>query len=129
MDTPGQKLILEEEVYAVMGAAMEVYYQGGTGFLEPVYQEMLAIEMNGRGIPYEAEKELFLEYKGVTLKKTYRADFICYGQVLIELKAVDRLSNIEIAQLLNYLKITKMRVGLLINFGARPKLEWKRFVM
>jgi GxxExxY protein len=129
MDTPGQKLILEEEVYAVMGAAMEVYYQGGMGFLEPVYQEMLAIEMNGRGIPYEAEKELFLEYKGVTLKKTYRADFICYGQVLIELKAVDRLSNIEIAQLLNYLKITKMRVGLLINFGARPKLEWKRFVM
>ena len=129
MDTSKQKLILEDEVYAIIGAAMEVYYQVGTGFLEPVYQEMFAIEMNGRGIPYEAEKDLALEYKGVILKKMYRADFICFGQILIELKVVDRLSNIEVAQLLNYLKITKMRVGLLINFGARPKLEWKRYVM
>jgi GxxExxY protein len=129
MDNPKEKLILEDEVYAIMGAAMEVYYKVGTGFLEPVYQEMLSIEMNGRGIPYEAEKELLLEYKGVTLKKTYRADFICYGQILLELKCVERLSSIDTAQLLNYMKITKMRVGLLINFGARPKLEWKRFVM
>ena len=90
---------------------------------------MLAIEMNGRGIPYEAEKELMLEYKGVSLKKTYRADFICYGQILIEIKALNRLSNIEVAQILNYMKITQMRIGLLINFGARPKLEWKRYVM
>jgi GxxExxY protein len=112
-----------------MGAAMEVYYKVGTGFLEPVYQEMLAIEMNGRGIPHEAEKELHLEYKGVSLKKTYRADFICYGQILVEIKALNRLSNIEIAQILNYMKITQMRVGLLINFGARPKIEWKRFVI
>jgi GxxExxY protein len=129
METPKERLILEDEVYAIMGAAMEVYYKVGTGFLEPVYQEMLAIEMNGRGIPYEAEKELVLEYKGVTLKKTYRADFICYGQILVEIKALNRLSNIEIAQILNYMKITQMRVGLLINFGARPKLEWKRFVI
>jgi GxxExxY protein len=112
-----------------MGAAMEVYYKVGTGFLEPVYQEMLSIEMNGRGIPYEAEKELFIDYKGVTLKKSFRVDFICYDQILVELKALNRLSNIEIAQLLNYMKITEMRVGLLINFGARPKLEWKRFVI
>lgn len=123
------ELILEKEVYAIMGAAMEVYYKVGTGFLEPVYQEMLGIEMNGRGIPYEAEKELKIEYKGVTLNKTYRADFICYGQILIELKSVERLCNIDVAQILNYMKITKMRVGLLINFGARPKLEWKRYVM
>ena len=129
METPKQKLILEDEVYAVVGASMEVYYKVGVGFLEPVYHEILAIEMNGRGIPYEAEKELKLEYKGVILKKTYRADFICYGQILVELKSVERLSNIDIAQLLNYMKITKMRVGLLINFGSRPKLEWKRFVM
>jgi GxxExxY protein len=124
-----KQIILADEVYSVVGAAMEVYYKAGTGFLEPVYQEMLGIEMAQRGVPFEAEKELSLEYKGVALRKTYRADFICYGQILVELKAIERLSNVEVAQILNYLKITKMRVGLLINFGARPKLEWKRFVL
>jgi len=123
------KIILEKEVYEIVGAAMEVYYKVGTGFLEPVYQEMLAIEMSQRGIPFVAEQELAIEYKGVTLKKKYRVDFICYGQILIELKSIERLSNIEIAQILNYMKITKIRVGLLINFGARPKLEWKRYVI
>lgn len=123
------KIILEKEVYEIVGAAMEVYYKVGTGFLEPVYQEMLAIEMAQGGIPFVSEKELAIEYKGVTLKKKYRVDFICYGQILIELKSIERLSNIEIAQILNYMKITKMRVGLLINFGARPKLEWKRYVI
>ena len=123
------KIIFEEEVYEIIGAAMEVYYKVGTGFLEPVYQEMLGIEMSRRGIPFEAEKNLPIEYKGVVLQKTYRVDFICYGKILIELKALERLSNIEVAQILNYLKITKMRVGLLVNFGARPKLEWKRYVM
>lgn len=126
---PDGEIILQDEVYAIMGAAMEVYYKVGTGFLEPVYQEMLGIEMSRRGIPFIAEKELSLEYKGITLTKTYRADFICYGQILIELKAIERLSNIEVAQILNYMKITKRRVGLLINYGARPKLEWKRYVM
>ena len=126
---PDGKIILEQEVYEIVGAAMEVYYKVGTGFLEPVYQEMLAIEMEARRIPFVAEEELAIEYKGVTLRKKYRVDFICYGQILIELKSIERLSNIEIAQILNYMKITKMRVGLLINFGARPKLEWKRYVI
>jgi len=85
--------------------------------------------MEARRIPFVAEEELAIEYKGVTLRKKYRVDFICYGQILIELKSIERLSNIEIAQILNYMKITKMRVGLLINFGARPKLEWKRYVI
>ena len=126
---PDGKIILEQEVYEIVGAAMEVYYKVGTGFLEPVYQEMLAIEMAQRRIPFLAEEELAIEYKGVTLRKKYRVDFICYGQILIELKSIERLSNIEIAQILNYMKITKMRVGLLINFGARPRLEWKRYVI
>ena len=126
---PDGKIILEQEVYEIVGAAMVVYYKVGTGFLEPVYQEMLAIEMEARWIPFVAEEELAIEYKGVTLRKKYRVDFICYGQILIELKSIERLSNIEIAQILNYMKITKMRVGLLINFGARPKLEWKRYVI
>jgi len=85
--------------------------------------------MSRREIPFTAEKELPIEYKGILLKKKYRADFICYDQILIELKVLERLSNIEVAQILNYMKITGMRVALLINFGARPKLEWKRYVL
>lgn len=122
------ELILQDEVYAIAGAAMEVYYTMGSGVLEPVYQEALAIEFRRRGVSFEAEKELNLYYKGTRLDKKYIADFVCFEQVVLELKVIPRLTNIEEAQLLNYLKITKMRVGLLANFGSRPKLEWKRYV-
>lgn len=121
--------ILQDEVYAIAGAAMEVYYSMGTGFLEPVYQEALCVEFSRRGIPFEYEKELDLNYKGTKLSKKYIADFVCFDQVIVELKVVPRLTNIEVAQLLNYLKITKIRVGILANFGSRPKLEWKKYVM
>jgi len=121
--------ILQDEVYAIAGAAMEVYYSMGTGFLEPVYQEALSLEFSHRAIPFECQKELDLYYKETKLSKKYIADFICFDQVIIELKVVPRLTNIEEAQLLNYLKITKMRVGILANFGSRPKLEWKKYVM
>jgi GxxExxY protein len=121
--------ILQDEVYAIAGAAMDVYYSLGTGFLEPVYQEALGIEFTRRRIPFLAEKELNIHYKGIKLSKKYVADFICYDQIIIELKVVPRLTNIEIAQLLNYMKITKTRVGILANFGSRPRLEWKKYVM
>ena len=121
--------ILQEEVYAIAGAAMEVYYSMGIGFLEPVYQEALGVELSRRGIPFENEKELDLYYKGTKLSKKYVADFVCFDQIIVELKVVPCLTNIEVAQLLNYLKITKMRVGILANYGARPKLEWKKYVM
>ena len=123
------ELKLKDEVYAIAGAAMEVYYTLGVGFLEPVYQEALALEFNSRGIPYVREPRLELFYKGIKLNKTYSPDFVCYGQVIVELKAQTRLTVIEEAQILNYLKITQMHVGLLMNFGARPKLEWKRYVI
>ncbi len=123
------ELVLKDEVYAVAGAAMEVYYTLGSGFLEPVYQEALAIEFERRGIIFEAEKKLNLYYKGTKLDKKYVADFVCFGQIILELKVVTRLTNIEEAQLLNYLKITKMRIGLIANFGTRPKFEWKRYVI
>ena len=123
------ELILEEEVFAIAGAAMEVYYSMGIGFLEPVYQEALGIEFTRRGIPFERERELDIYYKGTKLSKKYVADFVCFDQIIVELKMVPRLTNIEVAQLLNYLKITKMRVGILANYGARPKLEWKKYVM
>lgn len=123
------ELLLQDEVYSVVGAAMEVYWQLGTGFLEPVYQEALEIELQRRGIPFEAQKRLFILYKGRPLKKEYVADVVCHGQILVELKAHDRLIPQDMAQILNYMKATGMRVGLLFNFGSRGKLEWKRVVL
>ena len=123
------ELILKDEVYAIAGAAMEVYYTLGVGFLEPVYQEALELEFNGRGIPYVRERELNIFYKGIALKKIYRPDFVCYDQIIVELKSQYRLTSLEEGQIINYLKITQMHVGLLMNFGARPKLEWSRYVI
>ncbi len=122
------KLLLKEEVYAVVGAAMEVYNVLGPGFLEAVYHEAMEIEADMREIPNESHARLKITYKGRLLKKTYEADMITHGQVLVEFKALDRLSSREESQLLNYLKVTGLRVGLLINFGHPHKLEWKRMV-
>ena len=107
---------------------MEVYNTLGSGFLEAVYQEALEIEFASRGIPYEAQKELFIVYKGHHLKKTYAADFVVFDQLIIEIKAIDRLTSGDEGQLLNYLSATGLKVGVLINFGAKNNLEWKRMV-
>ena len=123
------ELILKEEVYAVAGAALDVYYTMGRGFLEPVYQEAFAIELTRRSIPFEREKELSIHYKDVKLDKKYYADFVCFDEIVVELKVIPRLGNIEYAQIINYMKITRHRVGMLMNFGSSPKLEWKRFVV
>ncbi|HKO95783.1 MAG TPA: GxxExxY protein [Pyrinomonadaceae bacterium] len=123
------ELILKEEVYQIIGAAMDVYYQLGRGFLEPIYQEALQIELARRRIPFVAQCELIVYYKELPLRKRYVPDFVCFDQVIAELKVIDRLSGIEEAQILNYLKATGKRVGLLINFGSRGTLEWKRYVM
>ncbi len=122
------ELLLKDEVYAIVGAAMEAHNQLGTGFLEAVYHEALEIEERLRDIPYESYKRLKISYKGHVLDKEYEADQICFEQVIVELKAIDRLTSREDAQLLNYLKATGLRVGLLINFGSGAKLEWKRLV-
>lgn len=123
------ELLLKDEVFAVVGAAMEVYFQLGPGFLEPVYQEALEMELRNRQIPYEAQKRLRIIYKGQPLNREYVADLVCYNQIIVELKALVGLSGKEIAQLINYLKATKIRVGLLLNFGSQGKLEWKRLVV
>jgi len=122
------ELILKDEVFAIIGAAIEVHRELGSGFLEAVYQEALEIELASRQIPFEPQKTLMIVYKGRALKKAYEADLVCYGQIIVELKALDRLSGKEEAQILNYLKATGLRVGLLINFGSHGRLEWKRFV-
>jgi GxxExxY protein len=122
------ELLCKAEVYAIVGAAMEVYNELGSGFLEAVYQEALEIEFTLRGIPYEAQKELLIFYKGRRLKKTYGADFQAFDQVIVEIKAIDRLTLGDEGQLLNYLSATGLTVGVLINFGAKNNLEWKRLV-
>jgi GxxExxY protein len=124
-----KEIFLKEEVYAVVGAAMDVYWHLGRGFLEPVYQEALSIEFLRRRIPFKAQHEIVILYKGVALERTYRADFICYGQVIIELKALEGLCGRDVGQLLNYMKATKFKVGLLINFGSPVRLEWHRYVL
>ena len=116
----------DERTYAIIGAAMEVHRQLGKGFLEAVYQDALAIEMSARDIPYAREVGIPIFYKGQQIPTLYRADFICYDNIIVELKALDKLSTKEIAQILNYLKATKSKLGLLINFGA-DSLEYKRF--
>lgn len=122
------ELLLKEEVYAIIGAAIEVHRVLGPGFLEPVYQEAMEIELADRQTPFEAQKALVIYYKGRRLEKEYRADFVCFDQIIVEIKAADELTGRDEAQLLNYLKATGFRVGLLINFGSHGRLEWKRFV-
>jgi len=121
-------LILKGEVFAIVGAAIEVHKQLGNGFLEAVYQEAMELELSERGIPFERQKALVIHYKNRKLEKEYIADLVCFKQIIVELKAIQRLTDNETAQLLNYLKATKCRVGVLINFGSSGKLEWKRFV-
>ena len=123
------ELFLADEVYEVIGAAMEVFYHLGRGFQEPVYQEALEIELARRNIPFEHQSPLRITYKGQKLNKKYVADLICYEQIIAELKVLERLSGREEAQLINYMKATQKHVGLLINFGGSPKLEWRRYVI
>lgn len=125
--TKTQKDILfAEEVYQVMNAAMEVHRTLGHGFLEAVYQEALALEFQERGIPFESQVPLGIHYKQRMLVKHYIADFIVFGEIIVELKSMESLTPRETAQLLNYLHATGKPLGLLINFGSAGKLEWKR---
>lgn len=120
---------LADETYAIVGAAFEVYNELGAGFLEPVYQEALELELRARQIPFVSQPKLVLHYKGQALQKEYVPDLIVYDSLIVELKALDQLSPREEAQILNYLKATGKKVGLLINFGAHPKLQWERRVL
>ena len=117
----------DQQTHAIIGAAMEVHRQLGPGFLEAVYQQSLAIEFSARTIPFSPEVELPVYYKGERLNCSYRADFVCYNEVIVELKALKAMTGVEEAQLLNYLKATGLERGLLLNFGC-PRLEFKRFV-
>ncbi|BAX78625.1 GxxExxY protein [Labilibaculum antarcticum] len=123
-----QDYILKKECYKIIGSCMEVHSELGCGFLEAVYQEALEIELVEKEIDFEREVELGIVYKGNQLDKKYYADFLCFDEVIVELKAVKTLDDIHTAQVLNYLKATGKRVGLLINFGA-TSLQYKRFIL
>ena len=122
-------MIYEEEGFAIRGAVIEVARTLGAGFAEEVYQEALEMEMSSRGIPFVAQQELSLSYKGRPLRKTYRPDLVCYGKIVVELKAVRALAPEHEAQIINYLKATGMHLGLLVNFGAWPKADIRSFVL
>jgi GxxExxY protein len=114
--------------HAIIGAALEVHRILGSGFLEAVYQEALGKELGLRNIPFRMQCEIPVFYKGDKLSTTYRADFICFDAIILELKAIRQLTVIEEAQVLHYLKASGLRVALLLNFGA-PSLQQKRFVL
>ena len=117
----------DQRTYAIIGAAIEVHKELGCGFLEAVYQEALGREFVTQGIPFRAQPVVEIRYKGKPLEKKYQPDFVCYDDVIVEIKAISTISGVEEAQLINYLKATNFKVGLLLNFGTKS-LEYKRLV-
>ena len=122
------RILFKEESYKIMGACFEVYKDKGNGFLEAVYQECLGIEFKEQEIPFIEKSTVKLHYKDRELSQTYQPDFICYGEIIVELKAVKKLSDEHRAQVHNYLKATGKKLGLIINFGHYPNVEYERIV-
>jgi GxxExxY protein len=122
-------IIYKLESFEIMGACFEVYKEKGSGFLEAVYQECMELELAGRKIPFHAQPQLALAYKGRPLKSKYTPDFICHDKIVLELKSVTALTDEHRAQVQNYLRATKFRLGLLVNFSHHPKVEYERIVL
>ncbi|MGV8828575.1 MAG: GxxExxY protein [Breznakibacter sp.] len=122
-----QDILYKDEAYKIIGSAMNVHRELGCGFLEAIYSEALEIEFIEQNIPYKREVSLNVHYKGQLLNKAYVADYICYDKIIVELKAVNYLESLHDSQVLNYLKVTGFKLGLLINFGEKS-LKYKRIV-
>lgn len=121
-------ILFKEESFKIIGACFEVYKEKGCGFLEGVYQECLALEFKLQGIPFDEQPGLMLDYKQTPLKQTYMPDFLCFAEIIVEIKAVKQLADEHRAQAINYLKATGKRLALLVNFGHYPQLEYERLV-
>lgn len=119
-------IIHKLESFEIMGACFEVYKEKGSGFVESVYQECLEIELGLKNIPFKAQVELALNYKGRPLKSKFKPDFICHDKIVLEIKAVSGLTDEHRAQVQNYLRVTGMKLALLVNFGHYPKVEYER---
>lgn len=124
-----EEILFKKECYLIQGAIFEVYKEIGAGFLESVYQECLERELKLRELPFQKQVEIQIEYKGQLLDQFYKADLICFDSIIIELKACKVIEPIHRAQVMNYLKATKLRLGLLVNFNAYPKVEIVRIVL
>jgi GxxExxY protein len=124
----GTQIVFKEESYKIIGACFEVYKEKGNGFLEAVYQECLSIEFSEQAIPFVEKPRLRLNYKTRELNQTYEPDFLCFEEIIVEIKAVKLLADEHRAQVINYLKATGKQLGLLVNFGHYPKIEHERFV-
>jgi GxxExxY protein len=122
------EILYKEESYRIMGGCFEVYKEKGCGFLEAVYQECLEIKLGLQAIPFIPQAQLVLSYKGRQLKQRYEPDFVCFGQIILEIKALKQLDDGHRAQVHNYLKATGYKLGLLVNFGHYPQLEYQRIV-
>jgi GxxExxY protein len=122
-------LVYAKECYAIIGACFEVYKEKGCGFLGSVFQECLQLELGLQSIPFDRERAVRLEYKGIPLQHGFVADFVCFARIIVELKAVSSLADEHRSQVLNYLNATGFKLGLLVNFGHHPKLEWERIVL
>ena len=123
-----QSLLYEKEVYEIIGVAIEVHKELVPGFLESIYEKALAVESKKRKIPHKTQVNISVYYKKQKLNKEFVAGYIGYGKIIIELKCIHKLTKVEEAQILNYLKSTGLKVGLLVNFGSQGKLEWKRYI-
>ncbi len=123
------RIIYKEESYAIIGACFNVYKEMGSGFLEAVYQECLELELSEKKIPFEAQKDFQLKYHDQILKQTYKPDFLCHNKIIVEIKALSKIMDEHRAQILNYLNGAGFKLGLLVNFGHHPRLEYERFVL
>jgi GxxExxY protein len=124
-----EEIIFKDECYEIQGAVFDVYREMGCGFLESVYQECLEKELKHRNVPFKSQPELKLIYKGEELQQTYKPDFVCYEKIILELKSVKEIAPEHKSQVINYLKSTGMKLGLLINFGDYPKVSITRLVL
>ena len=122
-------LLHKEEAFQIIGACMTVYKDKGHGFVEPVYQECIEIELKHLGIDFQSQVALPLSYRNQPLRSTYIPDLVCFGKIIVELKSVIKLADEHRAQVLNYLKASGMQLGLLVNFGHHPGLEWERIIL
>ena len=120
--------LYKDRMYQIIGAAMALYNEIGSGYSEPIYQECLSVICTEKDIPWEREKMLKMYFHGVELEKTYKADFVCYGDIIVELKAVSEILNEHRAQLFNYMRITNTKFGILINFGEKDRLHAEKYM-
>lgn len=123
------EVLYKQEVFQIIGGCFAVYNDKGHGFVEAVYQECVEIELEHLRVPFDAQRELALSYRGRTLRRTYIPNFLCFEKIIVELKAVKELCDEHRAQVLNYLKATGLQLGLLVNFGNQRGLQWERIIL